>query len=163
MLGPTLETNRLRLRPPCSDDFESWATMVADSVATRFLGGPQSRSAARRNMCMFTGAWIVRGFSNFSIIEKETGRWIGSVGRWQPEEWPGTEVGWALGGNCAQRRRGPSDDVRTLMTSTLDRSRPSRDELNPAEKVVPNCRFHTLRSDVTVEPGSRPVLTAQAT
>jgi hypothetical protein len=64
--------------------------MVADSVATRFLGGPQSRSAARRNMCMFTGAWIVKGFSNFSIIEKETGRWIGSVGRWQPEEWPGT-------------------------------------------------------------------------
>ncbi len=33
---------------------------------------------------------------------------------------------------------GPYEDVRILMTSTLDRSRPSRDELNPAEKVLPN-------------------------
>ena len=96
MIGPTLETERLQLRPPQPDDFEPWARMVADPVATRFLGGPQCRSAAWRNMCTFTGAWIIRGFSNFSIIEKATGRWIGRAGPWQPEGWPGTEVGWAL-------------------------------------------------------------------
>ena len=32
----------------------------------------------------------------FSVIEKASGRWIGRVGPWQPEEWPGPEVGWAL-------------------------------------------------------------------
>jgi len=96
MIGPILETERLQLRPPRPDDFESWARMAADPVATRFLGGPQCRSAAWRNICVFTGAWIVRGFSNFSIIEKATGRWIGRAGPWQPEGWPGTEVGWAL-------------------------------------------------------------------
>ena len=36
----------------------------------------------------------------FSVIEKETGRWIGRIGPWQPGGaqggWPGTEVGWAL-------------------------------------------------------------------
>jgi RimJ/RimL family protein N-acetyltransferase len=96
MLGPTLETERLRLRPARSDDFEAWARMVADPVAMRFLGGPQSRPAAWRSMCVFTGAWIVRGFSNFSIVEKATGRWIGRAGPWQPEGWPGTEVAWAL-------------------------------------------------------------------
>jgi RimJ/RimL family protein N-acetyltransferase len=96
MSGPTLETERLQLRLPRPDDFDSWARMVADPVAMRFLGGPKCRSAAWRDMCMFTGAWIVRGFSNFSIIEKTTGRWIGRVGPWQPEGWPGTEVGWAL-------------------------------------------------------------------
>ena len=96
MVGPTLETDRLQLRPPQPDDFESWAKMVADPVATQFLGGPQDRSAAWRNMCIFTGAWIVRGFSNLSIIEKATGRWIGRAGPWQPEGWPGTEIGWAL-------------------------------------------------------------------
>jgi hypothetical protein len=52
----------------------------------------------------------------------------------------------------------PSEDVRILMTSTLDRSRPSRDERNPAEKVLHNCRFHTHRVDVTVEPGLTPGL-----
>jgi RimJ/RimL family protein N-acetyltransferase len=36
------------------------------------------------------------GFGNFSVIEKATGRWIGRIGPWQPEGWPGTEVGWAL-------------------------------------------------------------------
>ena len=32
----------------------------------------------------------------FSVIEKFSGRWIGRLGPWQPEGWPGTEVGWAL-------------------------------------------------------------------
>jgi RimJ/RimL family protein N-acetyltransferase len=32
----------------------------------------------------------------FSVIEKATGRWIGRLGPWQPEGWPGTEVGWGL-------------------------------------------------------------------
>ena len=43
-----------------------------------------------------TGAWTVRGFSMFSVIEKATGRWVGRLGPWQPEGWPGTEVGWAF-------------------------------------------------------------------
>ncbi len=95
-LGPTLETERLWLRPPCAEDFDAWAEMVADPEATRFLGGAQPRPLAWRNMCMFAGAWIVRGFSNFSMIEKATGRWIGRAGPWQPEGWPGTEIGWSL-------------------------------------------------------------------
>jgi RimJ/RimL family protein N-acetyltransferase len=95
-LGPTLETERLWLRPPCAEDFDAWATMVADPEATRFLGGAQPRPLAWRNMGMFAGAWIVRGFSNFSIIEKATGRWIGRAGPWRPEGWPGTEIAWSL-------------------------------------------------------------------
>lgn len=95
-LAPTLETERLWLRPPCADDFDAWARMVADPKATRFLGGAQPRTVAWRNMCAFAGAWVVRGFSNFSIVEKATGRWIGRAGPWQPEGWPGTEIGWSL-------------------------------------------------------------------
>jgi RimJ/RimL family protein N-acetyltransferase len=30
------------------------------------------------------------------MIEKESGRWIGRVGPWEPEGWPGTEVGWGI-------------------------------------------------------------------
>ena len=96
MLGPTLETERLRLRPPCAEDFDRWAELMADPDAARFVGGQMSREQAWRNMCIVTGAWTVRGFSMFSIIEKATDRWIGRGGPWQPEGWPGKEVGWAL-------------------------------------------------------------------
>jgi RimJ/RimL family protein N-acetyltransferase len=32
----------------------------------------------------------------FSVVEKSTGKWIGRLGPWYPEGWPGTEVGWGL-------------------------------------------------------------------
>lgn len=95
-LGPKLETERLLLRPPAAKDFAPWAAFLADPVATRFLGGPHSPAGAWRNMAMMTGAWVVSGYGNFSVIEKATGRWVGRVGPWQPEGWPGPEVGWAF-------------------------------------------------------------------
>ena len=95
-LGPTLETARLILRPPTPEDFEGWAAFAADEEINRFLGGAQPREVAWRMMCTMTGAWVVRGFSMFSIIEKESGRWVGRLGPWQPEGWPGTEVGYAF-------------------------------------------------------------------
>jgi RimJ/RimL family protein N-acetyltransferase len=91
-----LETPRLVLRPPEAEDFEAWAAMMADEEAARFIGGKQSRAEAWRSICTMAGAWSIRGFSVFSVIEREGGRWIGRIGPWQPEGWPGTEVGWAL-------------------------------------------------------------------
>lgn len=96
ILGPTLLTDRLILRPPTYDDFEAWAGFAADEDVNRFLGGVQNRSAAWRGMAIVTGAWALMGFSMFSVLERSTGRWIGRLGPWQPEGWPGTEVGWGL-------------------------------------------------------------------
>lgn len=96
MLGPTFETTRLILRPPGPQDFEPWAAMMVDPEAARFIGGAVDRALAWRGMTLMAGAWITRGFSNFSLIEKASGRWIGRAGPWQPEGWPGTEIGWAL-------------------------------------------------------------------
>lgn len=42
------------------------------------------------------GAWHIQGFGMFSVIEKGTGQWLGRLGPWQPEGWPGSEVGWSL-------------------------------------------------------------------
>ena len=95
-LGPTLQTARLILRPPQAEDFDPWADFVADEEAARYLGGAQPREIAWRSMCVMTGAWTVRGFSMFSVIEKESGRWVGRLGPWQPDGWPGTEVGWGI-------------------------------------------------------------------
>ena len=95
-LGPTLTTERLLLRPPVQADFEPWAACMADPEAQRYLGGAQPASLAWRAMATMTGAWPLCGFSMFSVIERESGRWIGRIGPWRPEGWPGAEVGWGL-------------------------------------------------------------------
>lgn len=96
MNGPVLFTERLILRPPEAQDFEPWAEFHADEVTMRFLGGVQSRSVAWRSLCGMTGAWAIRGFSMFSVIDRASGVWMGRIGPWQPEGWPGTEIGWGV-------------------------------------------------------------------
>jgi RimJ/RimL family protein N-acetyltransferase len=93
----TLETPRLLLRPTRPNDFEEFAQFHADAETMRYLGSPaQPRSVAWRSFLAMAGAWAVQGFAMFSVIEKASGRWIGRVGPWQPEGWPGTEVGWGI-------------------------------------------------------------------
>jgi RimJ/RimL family protein N-acetyltransferase len=94
--GPVLETERLLLRLPRAEDLEPWVAFAADETAARYIGGAQGRSGAWRGLCAMAGAWTIRGFAMFSVIEKATGRWVGRLGPWQPEEWPGTEVGWGI-------------------------------------------------------------------
>jgi RimJ/RimL family protein N-acetyltransferase len=91
-----LETPRLLLRPTLREDFDAWAEYVADVESTRFVGGVQPRPVAWRGFLTMAGAWALQGFAMFSVIEKASGRWIGRVGPWQPEGWPGTEVGWGI-------------------------------------------------------------------
>jgi RimJ/RimL family protein N-acetyltransferase len=95
-LGPTLETERLILRPTRLDDLEPWTAFMADAEASRFIGGPQSRQAAWRGFMTMAGAWAMTGQAMFSVIEKSTGVWLGRIGPWVPADWPGTEVGWGL-------------------------------------------------------------------
>jgi RimJ/RimL family protein N-acetyltransferase len=103
MLGPTLETPRLILRPPSAADFPAFAEFMADEASARHIGGPQLRTTAWRAWAAIAGAWTLNGFSMFSFIEKETGRWVGRGGPWQPEGWPAPEVGWGIV-SSAQRR-----------------------------------------------------------
>ena len=95
-MGPTLETARLVLRPPREEDLDGWAELMGDEVSARYIGGQMGRAAAWRAMATMTGSWVLKGFGMFSVVEKASGRWIGRVGPWQPEQWPGTEVGWGL-------------------------------------------------------------------
>jgi len=93
---PTLETERLILRVPVEADLDGFAAILADEESARFIGGVQPRSTVWRGMATMTGSWMLKGFSMFSVIEKSSGRWIGRIGPWSPEGWPGTEVGWGL-------------------------------------------------------------------
>lgn len=96
VLGPTLDTERLVLRPPEGQDLDAWSEMMAHPEAARFLGGPMPRSMTWRLLATMVGSWALNGFGMFSVIEKSSGRWLGRVGPWAPEGWPGTEIGWGL-------------------------------------------------------------------
>lgn len=91
-----LETPRLVLRPPRLEDLDPWAAMMEDPEGARFIGGPLHRAQTWRGLMTMIGAWHAHGFAMFSVIEKATGRWIGRVGPWMPEGWPGSEIGWAI-------------------------------------------------------------------
>ena len=83
---------------------------MADDAAAKFIGGVMPRSGTWRGVMTMIGSWHAMGFAMFSVIEKSSGRWVGRLGPWMPEGWPGPEVGWAivarlLGTRLRHRRR----------------------------------------------------------
>lgn len=95
----TLETERLRLRMWELEDFEAYAAMSAEPEVMRFLatdGKPLSRFEAWRSLSAQAGHWQLRGFGMFAVVERTSGHFVGRIGPWQPEGWPGFEIGWTL-------------------------------------------------------------------
>jgi RimJ/RimL family protein N-acetyltransferase len=95
-----IETPRLVLRVPRLADLDALAEMMADAETARFLGGTMPREMTWRALMVMIGAWHAHGFAMFSTFEKSTGRCIGRLGPWQPEGWPGPEIGWAIARDC---------------------------------------------------------------
>ena len=91
-----VETARLILRQPRLSDLEPWAQFMADPEAANHIGGVQPRSVVWRSLAAMAGAWAIAGFGMFSVLEKSSGEWIGRLGPWNPDGWPGTEVGWGI-------------------------------------------------------------------
>ena len=93
---PTLETERLTLRPFADGDLDAWSEIVADEETTEFIGGVQSRDDAWRSIAMYLGHWSLRGYGQWAVEVTQSGRFIGRAGLWNPEGWPELEIGWTL-------------------------------------------------------------------
>jgi RimJ/RimL family protein N-acetyltransferase len=94
-----IETDRLLLRPPVLEDFEGLARLLADPNVAKSLstnGRPRNRFEAWQSFAGQVGHWQLRGFGMFVVFERATGAFVGRVGPWFPEGWPGLEVGWSL-------------------------------------------------------------------
>ena len=95
-----IETPRLVLRPLRLEDLDPWTQMMADEPTARFIGGVMDRAVCWRQLMTMIGAWHATGVSMFGVIEKSSGRWIGRLGPWRPEGWPGPEIGWSIVREC---------------------------------------------------------------
>lgn len=93
-----LRTERLLLREFREGDFDAYARICADPEAMRYLGGgePLTRSQAWRSMAMILGHWQLRGYGLWAVEEVASGECIGRIGLFNPEGWPGLEVGWLV-------------------------------------------------------------------
>jgi RimJ/RimL family protein N-acetyltransferase len=100
---PTLETDRLILRPYQLEDFDTYVEMWADPDVVRFIGGrPFDREASWSRFLRHPGLWQYLGFGYFAVVEKETGLVVGEAGfhdvrrKLEPSIEGTLEAGWAL-------------------------------------------------------------------
>ena len=94
-----LETHRLTLRMFRESDLDEYAEICADSAVMQYLGDGKvlNRGEAWRQMAMILGHWQLRGYGLWAVEERESGKLIGRIGFFNPEGWPGFELGWVLG------------------------------------------------------------------
>ncbi len=80
------------------DDFEAFAAIVADPEVVEFLddGEPIDREACWRGMAIFLGHWHLRGYGWWAVEDRRSGEFLGRIGLYNPEGWPGIEIGWLL-------------------------------------------------------------------
>ncbi len=93
---PEIETERLLLRAPRSDDFQTYRDFFADAAASAFYGGPLETHQAWRVLATDLGHWQLRGYGRWAIESREDGMMIGGCGLWWPAGWPRSELTWWL-------------------------------------------------------------------
>jgi RimJ/RimL family protein N-acetyltransferase len=93
-----LDTDRLHLRMFREDDLDAYAAICADPEVMRYLGDGRTlgRGEAWRQMALILGHWQLRGYGLWAVEERATGALVGRLGFFEPEGWPGFELGWML-------------------------------------------------------------------
>ena len=76
-----VETERLVLRPIALEDFDAYASMLADPDCwTYSTRGPMTGDEAYTRLLRQAGHWALLDYGLFAVFEKESGRFVGEVG-----------------------------------------------------------------------------------
>jgi len=95
----TLETPRLVLRLPQDADVSPLMDIHQNPDVMKYvlIGNPAAGIiAAWRSVALMIGHWHLRGYGQWTVLEKTDGQVVGRVGLWNPEGWPGIELGWVV-------------------------------------------------------------------
>src|SRR4051794_16180587 len=60
-------------------------------------GRPFTRVEAWRQLAMFAGHWVLRGYGLWAVEERDTGEFLGRIGCLNPEGFPAFEIAYTLG------------------------------------------------------------------
>ncbi len=95
---PTLTTERLRLRAFQASDLDAYAAMQANPEVMRHLvmGRTSTRVEVWRTMATSLGQWALRGYGMWACAKIDGGAFVGSVGIFQPLDWPEPEIAYSL-------------------------------------------------------------------
>ena len=92
-----VETERLRLLPLGPDFADAWRALHLDASVVKYLYGPAMTAPdCWRDLAFAIGHAHLRGFSMWAVCDRQDGRFLGRVGPWMPDGWPGLEIGWAF-------------------------------------------------------------------
>jgi RimJ/RimL family protein N-acetyltransferase len=96
---PTLETERLTLRPFREADVSALFELLHNPDVVRFVGDRRVPTLQEtwRAVAGWLGHWAMRGYGQWAIEERGSGRLVGRAGIVNPAEWPGPELGYLLG------------------------------------------------------------------
>ena len=118
---PTLETDRLILRPHRREDFDSCAALWANQDVVRYIGGkPFTREEVWARLLRYAGHWQWLGFGFWALEEKATGTFAGELGfaefmrDLEPSIEGTPEVGWVLAPH-AHGKGYATEAVRTVL------------------------------------------------
>jgi RimJ/RimL family protein N-acetyltransferase len=110
---PVLETDRVRLRGYCPEDYLQFLAMSQNPDFYRYLGpGPMNAEEAWNKLLRGIGHWTLQGFGFWALEDKATGRYIGSAGFadfkrvLEPPLGSVPEAGWVLD-HCPRLGRRP--------------------------------------------------------
>jgi RimJ/RimL family protein N-acetyltransferase len=90
-----IETDRLLLRAPASDDLDEFAALHRDPEVTRFVHALDRAQAAER-LRANAREWDERGCGFWAVVERARGRFLGRVGFKYWPQFTETELGWVL-------------------------------------------------------------------
>ena len=104
MTLPVIQTQRLLLTGLGEQHLDDYARANHDPRVAEWLGGvpdtpvpwQDQREDTWRLLAVFLGHWALRGYGQWAVSDRETGRFLGCAGLWNPEGWPGVEVGWMI-------------------------------------------------------------------
>jgi RimJ/RimL family protein N-acetyltransferase len=97
-VSPTLETERLLMRPVVDDDFDAVAALYGDADVMRYIGlrGPLTYEQTRERVAFMVDHWRRHGFGMWSLRLKDGGAFVGRCGLRFMDNTTEIELGYTL-------------------------------------------------------------------